>query len=90
MLYPSVDSTINDKGYLLVPYRIRRVLGLKPRQTIKLTVKEKMIELEPQLTLDEIFSFFKPTSRKFTQKELKEEERLAHEAIATNAASEGL
>ena len=90
MLYPSVDSTINEKGYLLVPFRIRKALGLKPGQTVKLTIKDKKVELEPQLTLEEVFSMIKPAKKQITRAEMKKEKTLAAELIAANAISEGL
>lgn len=91
MLPITVTTSINEKGYLLLPYRIRRAINLKPRQMVTLRAQsDRKVELEPLLTLEEVFNFVKPTSRKITQKELKDEERLAQEAMAENAASEGL
>ncbi len=90
MLEATFTTQVTDKGYILLPVKVRRLLKLKPKQSIQMRVKDNKIELERMLTLDEVFNFIKPSSRRFTQKELKAEEKMAHEAIARNAASEGL
>lgn len=85
-------TTITDKGYILLPFRMRRALGLKPHQSIKIsaTGKDKKIEIEPMLTLDEVFAYVKSLKPQKKGKRLtwKEEEQLAHEAIAENVLSE--
>lgn len=86
----SFTTQVTDKGYILIPSAARKKLNLKPKQTVHLHVVGRKVELEPLMTLEEVFNFVKPTSRKITQKELKEETRMAQEAIAENAASEGL
>lgn len=90
MSLTTATSSINDKGYLLVPYRIRRAMDLKPRQMVTLRVQaDRKVELEPMLTLDEVFAHAKPTNT-FSQRKLKAEKRAAREAIVANVISEGL
>ncbi|OGG20041.1 hypothetical protein A3D03_03260 [Candidatus Gottesmanbacteria bacterium RIFCSPHIGHO2_02_FULL_40_13] len=85
----SDTTTITDKGYLLLPYRIRRALNLKPRQAVQILVtKEKKIELEPMMTLEEVFRFFKPPKKMITRAGMKQERKLAQELMAKNALSE--
>ena len=90
MITTSAVTSITDKGYILLPVKVRRALNLKPRQTVTVTVVGDKMEVEPMLTLDQVFAMVKPNHRPFTQKELKAEEKMAHEAIAKNAASEGV
>ena len=86
----SFTTQVTDKGYILLPVKVRRMLKLKPKQIVQMRVKDRKIELEPLLTLDEVFSMVKPTHRPFNQKILKQEEARAHKRIAENAMSEGL
>lgn len=84
-------TQITDKGYILLPVKVREALNLKPRQSVTISVDEKKIELKPLMTLEEVFAFVKsPRKRKITQKILKQEEEAAHRAIAENAMSEGI
>ena len=83
-------TSVTDKGYILLPVKVRNALNLKPRQTIQLKVDNTGVRVTPLMRLDEVFSFVKPTKRRFTQKELKEEERIAHQAIVDNVLSEGV
>lgn len=88
MLHTSDTATITDKGYILLPYRIRKTLNLKPRQAVQIRVtKEKKIELEPMMTLDEVFRFFKPQKKRITQKFLKQEEKTGHEFMIKDELS---
>ncbi len=86
----NITTNITDKGYILLPFRVRKALKLKPKQAVNIKVVGNKVEVTPMPTLEEVFSFFKPTSRRFTQKELKAEEKSAHDAIAENAVAEGL
>lgn len=91
MQHMSFTTTVTDKGYILVPVRIRKALRLRPKQTVKLTVNsERKIELEPLLTLDQVFSFIKPAKKSISLAQFQKEKQLAEKMIAENAAAEGL
>lgn len=87
----TATSSINDKGYLLVPYRVRRALRLKPRQMVTMRViADRKVELEPMLTLDEVFKLIKPAKKNITRKQMDEEKKMIGELIAKNVMSETL
>lgn len=86
----TATSSLNDKGYLLIPYQVRRALNLKPRQLVTMRIRgDRKVELEPMKTISEVFALTQP-SNTFSLRKLKAEKKLAREAIAANASSEGL
>lgn len=82
-------TNITDKGYLLVPYTIRRALSLRPRQAVRLTVlKGGKLEVEPMMTLEQVFRIVKPSKAAIKRNYIQEETIRAHKLIAQNALSE--
>lgn len=87
----SFTTHLTDKGYILLPVRVRRMLKLQPKQALHMRVKDKnTIELDRMPTLDEVFAHVKPAKKPITRAQIRREKQLAQELMASNAASEGL
>jgi len=40
-------STVTQKGQVTIPYRFRKLLGIKPYSKVRVTLSEKAVKLEP-------------------------------------------
>lgn len=84
-------TSITPKGYILLPVRIRKMMGLKPHQLLAIRVQDSTLELEPVSTLDDVFAIARSVKKRpITQELIKEEDRSFHEAIANNALQESV
>lgn len=84
-------TSITPKGYILLPVRIRKMMGLKPHQSLAIRVQDSGLALEPIPTLDDVFSIARSAKKRtITQELIKEEDRSSHEAIANNALQESV
>jgi antitoxin PrlF len=67
-------GTITSKGQVTIPVEVRRILGVKPRDTIVFRVKDGRVELQPPtMTLEEAFGAVKPLDRPEDFEKLKEQ-----------------
>ena len=46
----SVKSVINENGRIVIPFRMRRALGLKPGDTVVMALEDGALRIEPHGT----------------------------------------
>ena len=82
------QSTITDKFQTTIPREVREALQLKPRQRLSYEVrKDGSVVVRPEPALDELFGSLKlrrPVAS------TREEKQAAREAMAREAAGEGV
>jgi bifunctional DNA-binding transcriptional regulator/antitoxin component of YhaV-PrlF toxin-antitoxin module len=82
------QSTITDKFQTTIPLAVRLALKLKPRQKVSYEVRpDGSAVLRPEPDLDELFGSLK---LKNPVKSSREEKKAARNAMACEAAKEGL
>jgi AbrB family looped-hinge helix DNA binding protein len=47
MFYISVTNRINSNGRIVIPFRIRRAMGLEPGDSVTLTLEDGALRIEP-------------------------------------------
>jgi len=43
----SIQARMNENGRIVIPFRIRRALGLKPGDTVVMTLEDGALRIEP-------------------------------------------
>jgi len=47
MKYFSVTNRINQNGRIVIPFRIRRAMGIEPRDSVTMTFEDGLLRIEP-------------------------------------------
>jgi bifunctional DNA-binding transcriptional regulator/antitoxin component of YhaV-PrlF toxin-antitoxin module len=82
------QSTITDKFQTTIPLEVRLALKLKPRQRVSYEVQgDGSAVIRPAPGLDELFGSLRPKAAAASS---RKEKQAAREAIAREAAKEGL
>lgn len=75
---PSIQARINENGRIVIPFRMRRAMGLETGDSVVLTVEDGVLRIEAHQAKvrriqDELKRFAKPGAR--ASEELAEERR---------------
>ena len=65
------QTTISQKGQIVVPKNIRDYLKIKPTDTLTVNLEGKRIIVEPVSSIDEVYGTFK-VNKAVSKKEIKE------------------
>ena len=64
-------TTISEKGQIVVPKKIRDILGIKPSDSLTVSLNGRRIVVEPTFSLNDVYGVFKARG-KITKKDIKE------------------
>lgn len=80
-----LESRVTEKGQVTIPAEVRRLLGIKPRDTVRFEIHDGSVLLRPTTSkIDALFGAVEPRSRPEDFQAIREEveQRIADEVVA--------